>query len=87
MGTRPGRAVGIAIFVACMVGFIVYAWLLLVSEWSPIVLQLTALAAVGGLLGILAWIGLNMATARASAAEQEKIGSSTGLSPEEKPQS
>jgi predicted DNA-binding transcriptional regulator len=59
---RQGRALGMAIFITCIGGFIIYAWFLLVSEWKEIVLQLTVLAAVAGLLGVLAWIGLAMAT-------------------------
>jgi predicted DNA-binding transcriptional regulator len=59
---RQGRALGITIFITCIGGFIIYAWFLLVSEWKEIVLQLTVLAAVAGLLGVLAWIGLAMAT-------------------------
>jgi len=59
---RQGRALGTTIFIACITGFIIYAWFLLVSEWKEIVLQLTVLAAVAGLLGVMAWIGLAMAT-------------------------
>ena len=59
---RQGRALGMTIFITCIIGFIVYAWFLLVSEWKEIVLQLTVLAAVAGLLGVMAWIGLAMAT-------------------------
>jgi threonine/homoserine/homoserine lactone efflux protein len=82
MARKPGRSVGIAVFVACMAGFIIYAWLLMVSDWSAIVLQLTVLAAVAGLLGVLAWIGLAMATTSKSA-EQEKQMSTEQLGPEE----
>ena len=60
------RAVGILIFVLCIVGFFVYAYLLMLSEWSPVVLQLSVLMAVGGILGVLSWIGYNMATSKAS---------------------
>jgi len=70
MARKPDRPVGIAIFIACVIGFIIYAWLLLVSEWSAIVLQLTVLAAVAGLLGVLAWIGLTMATTPPPSTEQ-----------------
>lgn len=59
---RPNKPLGIAVFIACVIGFIIYAWFLLVSEWSEIVLQLTVLVAVAGLLGVLAWIGLAIAT-------------------------
>lgn len=57
---------GITIFVLCIVGFVVYAYLLMLSEWSPIVLQLSVLMAVGGILGVISWIGYNMATSKPS---------------------
>jgi predicted DNA-binding transcriptional regulator len=59
--SRQSRPLGITIFIVCIIGFIIYAWFLLVSEWKEIILQLTVLAAVAGLLGVLAWIGLTMA--------------------------
>jgi uncharacterized membrane protein len=58
--------VGISIFVLCIVGFFVYAYLLMLSEWSPVVLQLSVLVAVGGILGVISWIGYNMATSKPS---------------------
>ena len=61
MARKPSRSVGAAIFIACIVGFIVYAWLLLASEWSALALKLTVLALVAVLLGLLAWIGLTIA--------------------------
>jgi hypothetical protein len=60
------RAVGISIFVLCIIGFFVYAYLLMLSEWSPVVLQLSVLMAVGGILGVISWIGYNMATSKSS---------------------
>jgi len=60
------RLVGILIFVLCIVGFFVYAYLLMLSEWSPVVLQLSVLMAVGGILGVISWIGYNMATSKTS---------------------
>lgn len=62
MSKGTDRSIGLAIFIASILGFIAYAWLLLASQWSPIVIQFTVLAAVAGLLGVLAWIGLTMAT-------------------------
>ena len=56
---------GVFIFVSCIAAFFVYAWLLMLSEWSPIVLQLTILMGVGGVLGIVSWIGYQMATTSA----------------------
>ena len=60
------RNVGIMIFVLSIGGFFVYAYLLMLSEWSPIELQLSVLMAVGGILGVISWIGYNMATSKPS---------------------
>ena len=57
---------GITIFVLCIIAFLVYAYLLMLSEWSGIVLQLTILMIVGGVLGIISWIGYTMATTKSS---------------------
>jgi predicted DNA-binding transcriptional regulator len=38
----------------------------MLSEWSGIVLQLTVLMIVGGVLGIISWIGYIMATTKSS---------------------
>ena len=58
------KAAGVAIFVLCVVGFILYAYLLMLSEWSPIVMQLSILMIAGGILGVVSWIGYSMATTR-----------------------
>lgn len=60
------RNVGIMIFILSIGGFFLYAYLLMLSEWSPIVLQLSMLMAVGGILGVISWIGYNMATSKPS---------------------
>lgn len=70
---RQSRALGMAIFITCIISFIVYTWFLLVSEWKEIVLQLTVLAAVAGLLGMLAWIGLAMTTRVKQTEDIDKI--------------
>jgi len=59
------KAMGVFIFVSCIAAFFVYAYLLMLSEWSPIVLQLTILMIVGGILGVVSWIGYMMATTSA----------------------
>lgn len=64
MGRR--KAVGAAIFALSMAGFVAYAYLLMLSEWSPIVLQLSVMMIVGGILGVISWIGYTMATTRPS---------------------
>ncbi len=58
------KALGIAIFVLCIVTFFVYAYLLMLSEWSPIVLQLSVLMIAGGILGVISWIGYTLATTK-----------------------
>ncbi|MFQ5969389.1 MAG: transcriptional regulator [Nitrososphaerales archaeon] len=73
MARKPDKSVGITIFISSIMAFIIYAWLLLVSEWSAIVLQLTVLAAVAALLAVLAWMGYAMATTPSPpSAEQEQ---------------
>ena len=60
------KAVGIIIFILAISAFFVYAYLLMLSEWSPIVLQLSILMIVGGILGVISWIGYTMATTKSS---------------------
>ncbi len=59
------RGTGITIFILCISGFFVYAYLLMLSEWSGVVLQLSVLMITGGLLGVCAWIGYTLATTKA----------------------
>ena len=63
MQRRSGM--GIMIFVLAIGAFFLYAYLLMLSEWSPIVLQLSILMIVGGILGVISWIGYMMATTSA----------------------
>lgn len=60
------KAIGITIFVLCIAAFFIYAYLLMLSEWSPIVLELSVLMIAGGILGIISWIGYTMATTKSS---------------------
>ena len=62
------KGMGITIFVLCITAFFLYAYLLMLSEWSPIVLQLSILMMIGGILGVVAWIGYVMATTKPSSA-------------------
>lgn len=62
------KVMGIIIFVLCITAFFLYAYLLMLSEWSPIVLQLSILMIAGGILGVVAWIGYVMATTKPSSA-------------------
>jgi len=54
------------IFVLAISAFFVYSYLLMLSEWGPIVLQLSFLMVVGGILGVISWIGYVMATTKSS---------------------
>ena len=65
MDMQRRSGIGIMIFVLAIGAFFVYAYLLMLSEWSPIVLQLTILMIVGGILGVVSWIGYMMATTSA----------------------
>lgn len=58
------KCTGIAIFCLCIAGFFTYAYLVMLSEWGKIVLELSILMIVGGVLGTVAWIGYTMATTR-----------------------
>jgi len=60
------KAQGIMIFVLALSAFFVYSYLLMLSEWSPIVLQLSILMGVGGILGVISWVGYVMATTKSS---------------------
>ncbi len=62
------KGIGITIFALCITAFFLYAYLLMLSEWSPIVLQLSILMIAGGILGVVAWIGYVMATTKPSSA-------------------
>jgi len=57
---------GIMIFGLAISAFFVYSYLLMLSEWCPIVLQLSILMIVGGILGVISWIGYMMATTKSS---------------------
>ncbi len=60
------KAQGIMIFVLAISAFFVYSYLLMLSEWGPIGLQLSILMVVGGILGVISWIGYVMATTKSS---------------------
>jgi len=60
------KAQGIMVFVLAISAFFLYSYLLMLSEWSPIVLQLSILMIVGGILGVISWIGYMMGTTKSS---------------------
>ncbi|MBO3800349.1 MAG: transcriptional regulator [Candidatus Brockarchaeota archaeon] len=56
------QALGLLLFLGSVVGAILYMWLVFLSPWQMLVLQLTAFFAVGFILFILGWIGYTLAT-------------------------
>ncbi|MFN4336036.1 MAG: transcriptional regulator [Candidatus Nitrosocaldus sp.] len=55
---------GITVFLISISLFILYAWLLLASEWSMIIIKYTTLMLVACIVGIFAWLGLSIATTK-----------------------
>lgn len=58
------KAAGALILASCVAAFFLYAYLLMISEWGPVVLQLSVLMIAGGVLGVVSWVGYTMATTR-----------------------
>ena len=56
------RVLGGAILVGSLAGIVVYFWLLFMSPWTMLTIQISAIAAVGMVLLIIAWIGYTLAT-------------------------
>ena len=56
------QVIGAGIFVVSIIVILAYVWLTFFTPWSYLVIQITATVAVGGVLGILAWIGYTLAT-------------------------
>ena len=56
------RTLGGVILVGSIVGIVIYFWLLFLSPWAQLTIQVSAFAAVGMVLLIIAWIGYTLAT-------------------------
>ena len=56
------RVLGGAILVLSLAGVVVYFWLLFMSPWAWLTIQVSAFLAVGLCLLIMAWIGYTLAT-------------------------
>lgn len=56
------RTLGGVILVGSIVGIAIYFWLLFMSPWAWLTIQVSAFAAVGMVLLIIAWIGYTLAT-------------------------
>lgn len=56
------RVLGGAILIGSLASIGVYFWLLFMSPWALLTIQVSAIAAVGMVLLIIAWIGYTLAT-------------------------
>ena len=56
------KITGYLILLASIVGIGVYFWLVFLTSWAWLTIQVSAMAAVGGVLLISAWIGYTLAT-------------------------
>ena len=56
------QAIGTAILAGSISGILIYFYLVFLSSWILLIMQLTAFIAVTGVLGILVWIGYTLAT-------------------------
>jgi len=56
------RTLGGAILIGSIIGIAIYFWLLFMSPWAWLTIQVSAFAAVGMILLIIAWIGYTLAT-------------------------
>lgn len=60
---RGNRGAGAALLIVAIAAFLIYAYFLLGTEYSMVIIQFTVLGAVGVLLAVLGWIGYTMLTA------------------------
>lgn len=56
------QAIGYLLLAVSAIVIVVYGWLVFLSEYSLLILQITGFVAVAGVFGILAWIGYTLAT-------------------------
>lgn len=56
------QTIGALVLIVCVLGIVIYGWLVFLSEYCLLVLELTGFIAVAGILAIGAWIGWTMAT-------------------------
>ena len=56
------KTTGWVITIASILGIIIYFYLIFVSPWSTLTIQISAFLAVGAILLIIGWIGYTLAT-------------------------
>ena len=56
------QLIGAGILIGSILGIVIYFWLVFLSPWILLIVQITLFVAVAAVLGILAWIGYTLAT-------------------------
>ncbi len=56
------QAIGVLLLLVGVLGIIIYGWLVFLSQWAILILQITGFIAVAAILAIVAWIGYTLAT-------------------------
>ena len=56
------KTMGWTVLVGSILGIIVYFYLIFLSPWSSLTIEVSAFMAVGAVLLIIAWIGYTLAT-------------------------
>ena len=56
------RVTGLSILGISIIGFIIYLYLILATQWDILLIKITIIAAVGAIVSVVAWIGYTMTT-------------------------
>jgi predicted DNA-binding transcriptional regulator len=56
------QVIGVLILLGSVLGILIYGWLVFLSPWVVLVLEITGFVAVATVLVVLAWIGYTLAT-------------------------
>jgi len=56
------QCVGVLLLIGGVLGIVLYGWLVFLTEWSMLMLQLTGFIAVAAILSILSWIEYTLAS-------------------------
>jgi predicted DNA-binding transcriptional regulator len=64
MKTNPlrTRVTGLSILGISIIGFIIYLYLILATQWDILLIKITIIAAVGAIVSVVAWMGYTMTT-------------------------
>jgi len=60
---NSSKLAGFVLLIVSVAAFVIYAYLLLTTDFGIIILKLTVLGAVATLLAVLGWIGYTIVTA------------------------